>query len=266
MTANPPRIRFKTIALPTEHGAWGFLLEPIVLALLVAPTAAGVCYALAAAATFLARHPLKLVVKHRAEVTRSRRYRLAAQVATAYVVISIAGLAAAILLAGWQPVLPVVVLSPFVIVFVYHDVKHQGRSLMAELAGPLGLASTAPAIALAAGWSWAPSVAVWILLMARALPSIIYVRARLRLGREQPTNRAVVFWWHLTFAVIVLVLVGKALAPVSALFAFAVLWGRSLLGLSAHMRLTRARQVGVAEIAFGLLYVVIVAAGYRLGF
>ena len=40
MATTTPSVRLKAIALPPEHGAWGFLLEPIVLGLLVAPSLA----------------------------------------------------------------------------------------------------------------------------------------------------------------------------------------------------------------------------------
>ena len=50
------------MALPAEHGGWGLTLEPGLLGLLMAPSAAGVCVALAALVAFLARTPLKVVV------------------------------------------------------------------------------------------------------------------------------------------------------------------------------------------------------------
>lgn len=33
-------VKLRTVALPAEHGGWGFLFEPIVLGLLLAPTGA----------------------------------------------------------------------------------------------------------------------------------------------------------------------------------------------------------------------------------
>lgn len=264
MTTRPAPIRIKPIALPTEHGGWGLLLEPIVLALLVAPTLAGVCCAVAATAAFLARHPLKLAARHRHEILRSRRYRWVAGFATTYLAASVAGSIVAVTLAGWKALVPFALLGPFVLVFIYQDARNLARSLPAELAGPPGLAATAPSIALAAGWDWEPAFALWVLLMARALPSIIYVRAKLRLERGRPTSQVIVFWWHVVFAVVVLLLVSGGMSPTSSLLAFALLWGRSLLGLSRFRRLSQARHVGYAEIAFGALYVLIVACGYRL--
>ena len=46
------RVRLRSIALPTEHGGWGFTLEPILLGLLVAPTWAGFGLAVATAIGF----------------------------------------------------------------------------------------------------------------------------------------------------------------------------------------------------------------------
>ncbi|HDL49896.1 MAG TPA: prenyltransferase, partial [Actinobacteria bacterium] len=36
-----PSVRLRSVAMPTEHGGWGFTLEPIILGLLVAPSPAG---------------------------------------------------------------------------------------------------------------------------------------------------------------------------------------------------------------------------------
>ena len=45
----------RSVALPTEHGGWGFLAEPILPGLLVAPSWAGLLLSLAALAVFLDR-------------------------------------------------------------------------------------------------------------------------------------------------------------------------------------------------------------------
>ena len=38
----PGGVRLRTVALPVEHGGWGISLEPVVLGLLVAPSASGI--------------------------------------------------------------------------------------------------------------------------------------------------------------------------------------------------------------------------------
>ncbi|NHZ70059.1 MAG: hypothetical protein GWP18_00280, partial [Proteobacteria bacterium] len=49
------------MALPTEHGGWGFTLEPILLGLLVAPSASAWEISAAALGIFLARRPVKIL-------------------------------------------------------------------------------------------------------------------------------------------------------------------------------------------------------------
>ena len=57
------RVSWRSVAVPREHGGWGFLLDPILLGLLVAPSAAGIFLVLLDLASFLARTPLKIVWK-----------------------------------------------------------------------------------------------------------------------------------------------------------------------------------------------------------
>lgn len=262
MTDHREQIRLRTIALPVEHGGWGFLFEPIVLAMLVAPSVAGACYAAATISGFLARHPYKLFLRGRRR--GSARSRAAGMVTISYAAIAAAAGTAAIALGGWHPVVPLVVLSPLAAVYLLLDTRNRARTLLPELAGPLALAGVAPTIALAAGWEWPNALALWVLLMARTIPSIFYVRARLRLERGRSIRRVGVFAYHLAFLGAVAFLVWRGLAPLLAVAAALLLTGRAALGLSARRRLTKVRQIGVMEIVVGLVYVCVVVIGYRL--
>lgn len=255
-------VRLKTVALPAEHGGWGFLFEPILLGLVIAPTAAGASLALAAIAAFLVRHPLKLFTRHRRDVATSPRYRAAGFVALAYGAIAVAGLAAAVRLAGWIPLIPVAVLSPLTMVFLTYDASNRGRRLAPELCGPAGLAATAPAIALAAGWAWPPVAALWLVLLARAIPSVVYVRARLRMEKKRPTSRWPAIFLHVLSAAVLAALAAWELAPWTAAAALVVLLARAALGLSTRRRFHKARQIGFLELGFGIGYIACAAAGY----
>ena len=71
----PPAVRLRPLLLPVEHGGWGFLLEPVVIALIAVPGAATVLLALAALGLFLSRQPLKVAIddaRHRRRVPRTR--------------------------------------------------------------------------------------------------------------------------------------------------------------------------------------------------
>ncbi len=53
-------VRLKAVALPIEHGSWGFLFEPLLAGLLVAPSFASIWIALLVIGAFLTRQPLKV--------------------------------------------------------------------------------------------------------------------------------------------------------------------------------------------------------------
>ena len=55
-------VRIKSIALPSEHGGWSLVLEPVVLGLLVIPSLAGLFLGLTALFLFLLRHPLRILI------------------------------------------------------------------------------------------------------------------------------------------------------------------------------------------------------------
>ena len=129
----------------------------------------------------------------------------------------------------------------------------------------MGLAASAPAIALAGGWEVPGAWVLWLLLQARAVPSILYVRARLRLERGSEIDRRPSFLSHAAAALAGGGLASAGLAPWLSVVALAVLWGRSVRGLSAGRRRAKAKEVGFSELAFGLGYVAATVAGYRLG-
>ncbi len=186
-------VRLKSIALPPEHGAWGFLLEPVVLGLLIAPSLAGGFLALAVVGAFLIRHPLKLAFTDWRRGKRYARTALAERVILAYGVLTIIGLVLAIALAGWEIMLPLLMAAPLVLMMLASYVQNRGRELIPELAGASALAVTASGVALAGGASSQTAFALWVILNARNIPSILYVRARLRLEKEKPFSGPLVF-------------------------------------------------------------------------
>jgi hypothetical protein len=105
-TTSQARVRIKSIALPPEHGAWGFLLEPMVLGLAVAPSLAGLFLAVGVVGAFLVRHPLKLAFADWKRHKRYERTRIAERVILVYGAAAVIGLALAAALAGWRSCCP----------------------------------------------------------------------------------------------------------------------------------------------------------------
>ena len=263
-THRSPRLRLRSVALPVEHGGWGFLLEPVVAGLLAAPGAAGGLLALATVFAFLVRHPARLVWRNRRRLDSSTRYRAALGFALGYATAGLAAAGASVALVGPAPLLPFVVLSPLLVVFVRHDLAFEGRKLLPEVSAPAGLAAVAPAMAIAAGWGWAPAAALWALLTARTVPSVLYVRARLRMEKGKSSRSGPALAAHAGGLALAVVLAEKGLAPWIAAAGLVLLLGRAVVGLSPLRRPVRPARVGFQELAFGLAYAVLVGLGYRI--
>jgi hypothetical protein len=258
-------VALRALALPSEHGGWGLLVEPIALGLLLAPSAPGACLGLAASAAFLARHPLKLVAGDRRRGTRHARTALAERVALGYLLVAAAALAGALALAAAALWVPLALAAPLAAVQLFSDARGRSRDVAAELAGSVALASSVAVIGLAGGLPMRIALALWLVLAARAVSSVLYVRARIRLDRGIDAGLRSVYASHLAGLAIAGALVLLGDAPWLAVLALAVLSGRAVLGVSKLRRPLRPRMLGLQELGYGVLTVLLLALGYALG-
>ncbi|HYH84032.1 MAG TPA: YwiC-like family protein, partial [Pyrinomonadaceae bacterium] len=245
----PARVRLRTVALPVEHGGWSFTLEPVALGLLVAPSIAGLFLAFAAAGAFLARHPLKIVLGDRRRGRRFPRTAAAEVFLLLYGALTLASaLGAAATAVSYAFLLPLLLAVPLVAVQLAFDAAGRSRSLAPELAGSAGLAAVSASIAMADGWTFPASSVLWALLAGRAIPSTLYVRARLRLlhGEKSPLLPVIVA--HAVAFALVSLLVWVNLAPTLAALALFILLLRAVLGLLAQRHKVSAKRVGIAEV------------------
>ena len=260
MTTIAPQ-RLRTIALPAEHGSWGLTLEPILLGLLVAPSWAGFGLASGACGLFLLRWPLKVAqTSHRQK--RHTRLTLALRFAALYALIALGGLLVGVWEAGWRPLWPLLAAAPFGLIFFLYDTQNRSRSWQAELAGPVAFSASATIIALAAGWALAPALALWAVLVARAVPSILYVRARLRLDRGKPHQPIIVIGTPVVALAVVGWLIWSSWLPSLTLGVFVLLLMRAIWGLSRYRRPVPVKVIGFSELGWGLLTVLAVALKY----
>ena len=248
--AMPSRsVALRPLALPTEHGGWGFLLEPIVLGLLVAPSWGGALLAIAAVLAFLARHPLKLALQ---DAVRGRSYprtpycRL---LATAYLLAAALALTGAVAVADVRILIPLGLVAPLALTQVLYDAYNRSRGLLPEMAGAAAMTSVAAAMAIAGGMRIVPALGVAGILVARSLPAIAYVRALLR-----PVPK-----WPAVLMHVVAVAAVALYAPPLAVLAMIVLLLRAIWGFT-HER-PRAKTIGWREIVYGAFTVGLVAMG-----
>jgi hypothetical protein len=186
-------------------------------------------------------------------------------VAGAYGLLALGGLAVAVVRVGPGPLVPLAVAAPFALVFALYDLRYESRRLLPELLAPAAIAASAPAIALAAGWSGAAAAGLWALLVLRSVPTVLYVRARLRLEKERPVDRRAAIGAHAAAVVGGGALTVLGPGPALPVAGLGLLLGRSLVGLSSRRRPAKPKQVGLAEIGWGGVYVALVVLGYRFG-
>jgi len=258
-------VRVKTIALPTEHGGWGITLEPVLLGLLVAPSWAGAGLALATLGAFLARHPFKIVAGDRRRGRRFPRTPVAERFTLLYCAVALAGFVLALAAArGYEFLLPLALAAPLAAAQLWYDAVGRSRGLLPELAGSVAMGSVAAALALAGGAGWTPALCLWVVLAARFVPAILYVRARLTELHGKEFSRWPSLLAHAAALGAVSALAAYGLLPRLAVLAAAVLLGRAAYGFARRWPAT-ARHVGFSEIAFGALTVAAVAAGVAFG-
>jgi len=255
----PPRPALRPLVLPTEHGGWGFLFEPILLALIVAPSWAGGLIALAFVSGFLTRQPLKFALQDALRRKSYPRTRWCWTFAGAYAGGALLFLGGAVALAGWKILLPLALVGPLALIQIGYDAKNRSRALWPELGGAIAMSSSAAAIALADGRSMTLAFALPAVLVARGIPTILYVRALLLRAHGQPSSPVVPLVLHAS------AIVATALfAPKLVVAMMVVLLVRAAWGLSHPV--PPAKKIGWTEIAWGTAMVVVAAVGFLAGF
>jgi hypothetical protein len=259
----PESVRLRPIALPVEHGGWGFILEPLLLGLAVAPSLTGLLVALGAIAGFLFRQPIRIVWADFASDRDGPRTHAAVVIAGFYFVLACTFLTVAIV-REHAILVPLAAALPAVAAVLVLDSMKKSRTLAAEILGPIALGSTGAAVAIGGGLSLTMAFVIWALVAARAIPAILYVRARLRLEYGEPWGLAAPITSHVAAVALAssLAFVGIVAHVVSLVYL--VLLTRAGFGLSRLRRRLSAKAVGFTEIGWGLFTIVSLAFLLRL--
>ncbi|PWT88922.1 MAG: prenyltransferase [Blastocatellia bacterium] len=259
-------IRLRPIALPVEHGGWGLLLEPLMLGLLVAPSLAGLFLSLSALAAFLTRHPLKLAATDRSRNRQSARTVIAERFALLYLCLGSLFFVAAVVNARGEFWLPLVLAAPMMMLQLIFDSRGRSRALVAELSGSIAIAAFASAIAISGGWQRNAAFVLWIIMAARSVPTILYLRARLRQLHHKPASPMVAILAHVIALAITIVLAQSKMAPWLAVAAVTLLLLRALNGVRKTEKRVTAKMLGIREFIYGAVLVFAVVVGFRLSF
>lgn len=257
------RPRIRSIALPTEHGGWGFTLEPILLGLLVANSATAWEISAAALGIFLARRPVKIFST---DLVRGRwipRSTIALVFSLLYGGLALAGVVGAFFTAEGPFWIPVLVALPFALFALRADAHSKNRALVAELSGSIAMGATVAAITIGSGWGFVPAFGLWFVLAVRDVAAISLVRGQVRRLKGKPSGASTIY--AVQAGSIVVVAVAAVLGAVPWLAVVAI----GLVGLVAVVSLNRppveAKVIGWTQMGVGLMVVLITAAGVNLG-
>lgn len=251
----------KSVVIPTEHGGWGFTLEPVLLGLLIVPGLPAAGLGIATIAAFLARRPLRLAV---ADVRRGRRLDrtgVAMGIVAGLFVIALVGLTLTWIHAAEPFWWPLAVAVPLVLVQLRFDLDGRGRELLPELLGPVALAAAAPMTVLAEGIGWEVALGAWLVLASRIVPSVLLVRVQIRRLKEQKFSIVSTHAAGLVGIAVVALAAGLGWAPwLSVIAAGAVAaWSSNSLSNPPVV----ARTLGWTQMVVGMVVVLAFGIGYH---
>ncbi len=266
----------KSLVVPTEHGAWSWLLVPWLVGAVVGLAApagaplAGLALLLTLigglSATMI-RQPATAWLRIRQGRGRQADRSLALGWAAGFGLISLLCLLGLFLL-GRTALLGLAV--PFgAILLAYLLAARSGRaamrSLAMELAGAVGLALTAPAAYIAASGQLTPAaLALWALLALQNAMGVLYVRLRLADSKQRAGDRSLTLWGHVAAFTAVLAAGALGWTPLLAAVPFAGLLVRALWAVRQPRPVPNIKRFGFTEVGVELLGGALIAAGYLL--
>ncbi|NOT46675.1 MAG: YwiC-like family protein [Acidobacteria bacterium] len=259
-------VRVRQVALPSEHGGWAFLFEPLVAGMAIAFSSGAPWIALLTVGAFLTRQPLKVLIADRFGMRNSARAGMAFRFLLCYGAIFSLGLAGTLLTVGSRPLLPFIWVLPLALFQIYIDASGQSRKLIPELTGAVVMSASIAAIGLSANMPLANAIALWAIFASRSIASILYVRERLRLEKDKRHSRVVPTLAHVAALLLTAALAYFGLSPFLTILAMSVLAYRAIAGLSPGRNKMKAMQIGVWEIMYGTIVVLSVVIGHYAGF
>lgn len=251
-----------SVALPAEHGGWSFWLEPVLLAMLVAPSATGFAIVILSLASFLMRQPLKIALLDLRKKKLYLRTRIGIGFVALYGLIALLAFGASLAGGGLPVIAPLIPAYLVAIVQIWlFDIRGNSRHWLPEILGASIMSIFGVSIALAGGWTIINATSIAIIIIARAIPTIFYVRARLQQIKLGETNPQIALCFHGLAVIIIMGLAISDIIPWLTLLAILILGIRATYFLH-QAKVIPAKVLGIQEVLFGLMLVGITAIGY----
>jgi hypothetical protein len=246
------------LILPKEHGSWSLAMEPLVLGMLVAPSAAGGALAIASLAGFFLRRPLKLALSSKAD----SRKPLAAGCTMALTALAVAALALTAKTGGMTNLWLLLPAAAAGIAFAWFDSQNEAREEAAELFGVIAFGILPAAFAKLAGWNLTESLALATVMLSRSVPTVLFVRTYLRRNKGRAPLRVPALVAAGAGILVNVWLVVAHIAPWPAVLFSILFAARTFWLLLGHRRFT-AKSLGVAELILGTTMVLTLAVVWK---
>ncbi len=278
MTNTAPRRAFfrKSLVVPTEHGAWSWLLVPWLVGAVVGlaapadaplPGLALLLTLVGGLSAYMIRQPATAWLRIRQGRGRQADRPLALGWAAGFsltALLCLLGLLALGRTALWGLALP---FAAILVAYLLAALAGRAamRSLWMELAGAVGLALTAPAAYIAASGQLTPvALALWALLALQNAMGVLYVRLRLADSKQRDGNRSLTLWGHVAAFAAVLASGAIGWTPLLAAAPFAGFLVRALWAVRQPRPVANIKRFGFSEVGVELLGGALIAAGYLL--
>lgn len=247
------RIFRKTLVIPAEHGSWFWLLVPFFVGAAVGGrvNAAVLLTLTGGLAGFLTRQPATAWVRIRRGRGRQRDEPLAAGWTIGLGLLALLSLAG--LLALGHTALLWLLLPPAAMLAVYLGVagvqRARVRNVWLEVGGAAGLALMAPAAYVAASGRLEPTAwALWGLMAAQNVLSVLYVRLRLADTKKRPANGGFVLGSHAAGVMLAAAAATASAIPWPAVALFGGLLLRAGWAVQAARPVADVRRFGFTEV------------------
>lgn len=251
--------RIKSLVFPKEHGAWALTFEPLVLALLLAPSLPGGFLFLGATFAFFA-HP-----SARALLSSGKDKALALKIFLGTALPAIIFLGYYLKLTAWPQHAPLLLALALMASYLILELFSFERALATEILASVSMGLIALSIVLSDGWSWRVALGFLVLVYSRSIGTTVYIFYRLRLLKKQEIKVWPGILVHVLDGLLLLYLMSQNIIPVLGFVAGSMLIVRAFWNLSPRMRKATVRQLGFAEVYFGLAFLGLTAVGYWLG-
>ena len=252
------KTRFKelvSLLLPREHGSWSLALEPVAFGLMAAPSRAGIPLGMAAALAFLMRRPVKVLFPNRPDSRRS----LAAVSVGFMGALMLAGMCLAVHWGNAYSLWPLIPAAVAGVLFLWADLHGEWREGFAEISGSIAFAILPAAFGLLAGWPAANALVLAAMMLARSVPTVLFVRTCLRRIKGQTAPATLALTAGIMVSALMIWLASCGLAPWFAAGFSVLLAARMLYFLQLKEWFPAVRTLGYVEMTLGVIMVAAVA-------